>query len=220
MKQNKLSVYGHFTINPFHLNKVLTLNEYHLFDTIRYILESTDLEKRISNSLIKLESHFTNGEQISIAKNNLLKLKFIKLVDVNKKLGTIYSIDYDSILLIIEKINSERNSINRLIIADEYRKSVGLNEINKSKIKEYRNSEFDNKSIIDDRYIFLNQHNTLNTNMDNNLDFQVMLNNLEYKLKDLAISKIEYEKSIIKIKDEALRNNIILNNENGQWITK
>ncbi|MDC1878556.1 hypothetical protein POZ24_00800 [Bacteroides uniformis] len=220
MKQNKLSVYGHFTINPFHLNKVLTLNEYHLFDTIRYILESTDLEKRISNSLIKLESHFTNGEQISIAKNNLLKLKFIKLVDVNKKLGTIYSIDYDSILLIIEKINSERNSINRLIIADEYRKSVGLNEINKSKIKEYRNSEFDNKSIIDDRYIFLNQHNTLNTNMDNNLDFQVMLNNLEYKLKNLAISKIEYEKSIIKIKDEALRNNIILNNENGQWITK
>ena len=220
MEQNKLSVYGHFTINPFHLNKVLTLNEYHLFDTIRYILESTDLEKRISNSLIKLESHFTNGEQISIAKNNLLKLKFIKLVDVNKKLGTIYSIDYDSILLIIEKINSERNSINRLIIADEYRKSVGLNEINKSKIKEYRNSEFDNKSIIDDRYIFLNQHNTLNTNMDNNLDFQVMLNNLEYKLKDLAISKIEYEKSIIKIKDEALRNNIILNNENGQWITK
>mgnify|MGYP001078941176 FL=1 len=220
MKQNKLSVYGHFTINPFHLNKVLTLNEYHLFDTIRYILESTDLEKRISNSLIKLESHFTNGEQISIAKNNLLKLKFIKLVDVNKKLGTIYSIDYDSILLIIEKVNSERNSINRLIIADEYRKSVGLNEINKSKIKEYRNSEFDNKSIIDDRYIFLNQHNTLNTNMDNNLDFQVMLNNLEYKLKNLAISKIEYEKSIIKIKDEALRNNIILNNENGQWITK
>lgn len=220
MKQNKLSVYGHFTINPFHLNKVLTLNEYHLFDTIRYILESTDLEKRILNSLIKLESHFTNGEQISIAKNNLLKLKFIKLVDVNKKLGTIYSIDYDSILLIIEKINSERNSINRLIIADEYRKSVGLNEINKSKIKEYRNSEFDNKSIIDDRYIFLNQHNTLNTNMDNNLDFQVMLNNLEYKLKNLAISKIEYEKSIIKIKDEALRNNIILNNENGQWITK
>ena len=202
------------------MNKVLTLNEYHLFDTIRYILESTDLEKRISNSLIKLESHFTNGEQISIAKNNLLKLKFIKLVDVNKKLGTIYSIDYDSILLIIEKINSERNSINRLIIADEYRKSVGLNEINKSKIKEYRNSEFDNKSIIDDRYIFLNQHNTLNTNMDNNLDFQVMLNNLEYKLKNLAISKIEYEKSIIKIKDEALRNNIILNNENGQWITK
>lgn len=220
MKQNKLSVYGHFTINPFHLNKVLTLNEYHLFDTIRYILESTDLEKRISNSLIKLESHFTNGEQISIAKNNLLKLKFIKLVDVNKKLGTIYSIDYDSILLIIEKINSERNSINRLIIADEYRKSVGLNEINKSKIKEYRNSEFDNKSIIDDRYIFLNQHNTLNTNMDNNLDFQVMLNNLEYKLKNLAISKIEYEKSITKIKDEALRNNIILNNENGQWIAK
>lgn len=220
MKKNKLSIHGHFTINPFHLNKILTLNEYHLFDTIRYILESNDLEKRISNSLIKLESHFTNGEQISIAKNNLVKLKFIKLVDVNKKLGTIYSIDYDSILFIIEKINSERNSINRLIIADEYRKSVGLNEINKSKIKEYRNSEFDNKSIIEDRYIFLNQHKTLNTNMDNNLDFQVMLNNLEYKLKNLAISKIEYEKSITKIKDEALRNNIILNNENGQWIAK
>lgn len=63
MKQNKLSVYGHFTINPFHLNKVLTLNEYHLFDTIRYILESNDLEKRISNNLIKLESHFLMGNK-------------------------------------------------------------------------------------------------------------------------------------------------------------
>lgn len=220
MKQNKLSIYGHFTINPFHLNKVLTLNEYHLFDTIRYILESNDLEKRISNSLIKLESHFTNGEQISIAKNNLVKLKFIKLVDVDKRLGTIYKVDYDSICNILEKINLEKNSVNRLVVADEYRKSVGLNEINKSKIKEYRNSEFDNKSITKDRYVFSNQHNTLNTNIDNNLDYQVMLNNLEYKLKNLAISKIEYEKSIIKIKDEALRNNIILNNENGQWITK
>ena len=47
-----------------------------------------------------------------------------------------------------------------------------------------------------------------------------MLNDLEYKLQNLAISKIEYEKTITKIKDKASRNNIILNNENGKWITK
>lgn len=47
-----------------------------------------------------------------------------------------------------------------------------------------------------------------------------MLNNLEYKLQNLAISKTEYEKTITKIKDEASRNNIILNNENGKWIKK
>lgn len=220
MKQNKLSVYGHFTINPFHLNKVLTLNEYHLFDTIRYILESNDLEKRISNSLIKLESHFLNGEQISNAKNNLVKLKFIKIVNVDKRLGTIYKVNYDSICDIVEKINSEKNSVNRLVIADEYRKSVGLSEINKTKIKEYRNSEFDNKSITKDRYVFSNQNITLSSNIDNSLDYQLMLNNLEYKLQNLAISKTEYKKTITKIKDEASRNNIILNNENGKWITK
>ena len=120
----------------------------------------------------------------------------------------------------MEKINSEKNSVNRLVIADEYRKSVGLSEINKTKIKEYRNSEFDNKSITKDRYVFSNQNITLSSNIDNSLDYQLMLNDLEYKLQNLAISKIEYEKTITKIKDKASRNNIILNNENGKWITK
>ena len=147
-------------------------------------------------------------------------MKFIKIVNVDKRLGTIYKVNYDSICDIVEKINSEKNSVNRLVIADEYRKSVGLSEINKTKIKEYRNSEFDNKSITKDRYVFSNQNITLSSNIDNSLDYQLMLNNLEYKLQNLAISKTEYEKTITKIKDEASRNNIILNNENGKWITK
>lgn len=218
MKHDKLSVYGHFTIDPFHLNKVLTLNEYHLFNTIRYITESTEIEKRISNSLIKLESHFVNGEQISSAKSNLIKLKFIKIVDINRKLGTIYRIDYDSICEITEKINSEKNSIERLILADKYRKSLGLDEINKTKIKEYRNSEFDNRTITKDRYIFSNQSKTTNT--DSKTNFEYELNNLEYKFSSLAISKIEYEKSLIKFKDEATKNNIIVNKENGKWMIK
>lgn len=135
---------GYFTTKPYYLTWVLDEWEERLLETLRFLIEKNgSVPKWISNTLIMCESRFTKPAQITKAKKGLMKLGFIKVVKVNRKLGTLYQIDYKAISNITSKLNAEKNSVKRMEIADEFREENGLNPLNKSKIKNFSSTAFD-----------------------------------------------------------------------------
>lgn len=135
---------GYFTTKPYYLTWVLDEWEERLLETLRFLIEKNgSVPKWISNTLIMCESRFTKPAQITKAKKGLMKLGFIKVVKVNRKLGTLYQIDYKAISNITSKLNAEKNSVKRMEIADEFREENGLNPLNKSKIKNFSGTAFD-----------------------------------------------------------------------------
>lgn len=135
---------GYFTTKPYYLTWVLDEWEERLLETLRFLIEKNgSVPKWISNTLIMCESRFTKPAQITKAKKGLMKLGFIKVVKVNRKLGTLYQIDYKAISNITSKLNAEKNSVKRMEIADEFREENGLNPLNKSKIKIFSGTAFD-----------------------------------------------------------------------------
>ena len=135
---------GYFTTKPYYLTWVLDEWEERLLETLRFLIEKNgSVPKWISNTLIMCESRFTKPAQITKAKKGLMKFGFIKVVKVNRKLGTLYQIDYKAISNITSKLNAEKNSVKRMEIADEFREENGLNPLNKSKIKIFSGTAFD-----------------------------------------------------------------------------
>lgn len=144
---------GHYTINPFHLSKILTPNEYSLFNCIRYLKECYGADKYISNSLILLETSISKEHQLKPLKENLVKMKYISIVSVDRNKGTVYQINYKSIEADVNVLNKELNSVERLRMADRIRTERGLDAINETKIKKYTDSAFDVSIGNPDRYM-------------------------------------------------------------------
>lgn len=156
-KHDILAVCGHYTPNPIHLKKVLTPQEYDLFDLIRY--ENNVSNGYISYSLIQLEIGIIQRNLIAETKRNLIKLGFISIVDENRNKGTKYTVNYGIIKSLVEEINAERNSVNRLRIADRYRIGKGLNSIVGNRIAKFEHTNFD-ISIDVDRFKYNSECNT------------------------------------------------------------
>lgn len=142
-RKDRIADLGHYTINPFHLGKILTPNEYSLFNCIRYLTECYGADKYISNSLILLETSISKEHQLKPLKESLVKMKYISIVSVDRNKGTVYQINYDSIVTDVDALNKELNSVERLRIADRIRAERGLEAINETKIKKYTNTAFD-----------------------------------------------------------------------------
>lgn len=142
--RNPLTLCGCFTIAPYYLHLVLDEWEERLLETLRFLRErGLGTREWISNSLIICESRFTKASQITKAKKALVELGFIKVRRVDRKLGTSYQIDYETISSIIERLNAERNCIRRMEMADGFREERGLPPLNKGKIKKFSGTQFD-----------------------------------------------------------------------------
>lgn len=200
---------GHYTVNPFHLKKVLTESEYTLLDIIRY--ESSISKGYISNTLIELEIGFTKGSSIARLKKNLIALEFIKIIEENKNKGTLYSIDYNVISNIVESLNNERNPINRLIIADNYRTSKGLNSILYKRINKFKDTSFNINNEIN-RYISINN----SSNIKEDIDEIKSLNILYQKLSENKISEEQYRIQTNNIKASS-KYKITFNKTDRKW---
>lgn len=140
-KHDILAKVGHYTINSIHLKKVLTPQEYDFFDLIRY--ENNVSNGFISYSLIQLEIGIIQRNLIADIKRNLIKLGFISIADDNRTKGTRYTINYIVVRDLIKTLNDERNSVNRLRIADKYRTDKDLKSIVDNRIKKFENTNFD-----------------------------------------------------------------------------
>ena len=152
-RKDRIADLGHYTISPFHLGKILTPNEYNLFNCIRYMIECYGAGKHISNSLILLETSISKEHQLKQLKESLVKMRYISIISVDRNKGTVYQINYDSIVADVDALNKELNSVERLRIADRIRTERGLEVINKTKIKNYTNSAFDVSIETPDRYM-------------------------------------------------------------------
>lgn len=205
-----LSKEGHFTINPLHLKKVLTSQEYDLLDLIRY--ENSVSSGYISYSLIQLEIGIVKRDLIANVKRNLIALDFISIVDNCRTKGTKYTINYKVIADLVHQLNNEQNSVNRLKIADRYRTEKRLKSIVSNRIAKFENTNFD-ISVDTDRFI----------NTDTKMNIQVNckevkeLNELYNKFNNKIISERQYKVMSNNIKASA-KEKIIFNKEQKQWI--
>ena len=152
-RKDRIADLGHYTINPFHLSKILTPNECSLLNCIRYMIECYGAEKHISNSLILLETSIAKEHQLKFLKDSLIKMRYINVISVDRNKGTVYRINYDSIVADVDALNKELNSVERLRIADRIRTERGLEAINETKIKKYTDTAFDVSIENPDRYM-------------------------------------------------------------------
>ena len=118
---------------------------------IRYHLECFGENKYISNSLILLETSIAKKQLLPILKVNLEKLGYIQRMQETQK-GTLYKVEYDTIVSDIKVLNEERNALERLRLADNIRTQRGLESINEAKIKAFAGSSFDTDIQLSNRY--------------------------------------------------------------------
>lgn len=207
-KHDILADIGHYTVNNVHLKKVLTPQEFDLFDLIRY--ENNVSNGYISYSLIQLEVGIIQRNLIAEIKRNLIKLGFISIVDNNRIKGTKYTVNYTIVRDIVQVLNNERNSVNRLRIADNYRTNKGLKSIVGNRISKFENTNFD-ISVDVDRF----EKNEENKQV--NCKEVILLNNLFEKLKNKEITERQYNVQSNNIKASA-KQRIIFNKDKNQWI--
>lgn len=209
-KHDILADIGHYTVNNVHLKKVLTPQEFDLFDLIRY--ENNVSNGYISYTLIQLEVGIIQRNLIAEIKRNLIKLGFISIVDNNRIKGTKYTVNYTVVRDIVQVLNNERNSVNRLRIADQYRTNKGLKSIVGNRITKFGNTNFDisvdvNRFVIDEN----------NINKQVNCKEVTELNRLYEKLSNGEITETQYKVQSNNIKASA-KQKIIFNKDNNQWI--
>lgn len=209
-KRDILSTKGYYTINPIHLKKVLTTQEYDLFDLIRY--ENNVSDGYISYSLIQLEIGIIQRNLIADVKRNLIKLGFITVVNDSRTKGTKYAVNYTIVANLIETLNNERNSVNRLRIANKYRTERGLNSIVDNRINKFENTNFD-ISIDVDR--FTNINNKPIEQINNKQVYE--LNNLFLSYSNGNITERQYKVQSNNIK-ASTDQKIIFDNQNKTWI--
>lgn len=209
-KRDILSTKGYYTINPIHLKKVLTTQEYDLFDLIRY--ENNVSDGYISYSLIQLEINIIQRNLIADVKRNLIKLGFITVVEDNRNRGTKYAVNYPVVANLVEILNNERNSVNRLRIADKYRTERGINSIVDNRIKKFENTNFD-ISVDVDRFTSINNKPIEQVN---NKQLQE-LNRLLKSYLDGNITERQYKVQSNNIK-ASTDQKIIFDNQNKTWI--
>lgn len=207
-KHDILADIGHYTVNNVHLKKVLTPQEFDLFDLIRY--ENNVSNGYISYTLIQLEVGIIQRNLIAEIKRNLIKLGFISIVDNNRIKGTKYTVNYTIVRDIVQVLNNERNSVNRLRIADNYRTNKGLKSIVGNRISKFENTNFD-ISVDVDRF----EKNEENKQV--NCKEVILLNNLFEKLKNKEITERQYNVQSNNIKASA-KQRIIFNKDKNQWI--
>lgn len=209
-KRDILSTKGYYIINPIHLKKVLTTQEYDLFDLIRY--ENNVSDGYISYSLIQLEINIIQRNLIADVKRNLIKLGFITVVEDNRNRGTKYAVNYPVVANLVEILNNERNSVNRLRIADKYRTERGINSIVDNRIKKFENTNFD-ISVDVDRFTSINNKPIEQVN---NKQLQE-LNRLLKSYLDGNITERQYKVQSNNIK-ASTDQKIIFDNQNKTWI--
>ncbi|MCS3009502.1 hypothetical protein NXX98_16755 [Bacteroides thetaiotaomicron] len=207
-KHDILADIGHYTVNNVHLKKVLTPQEFDLFDLIRY--ENNVSNGYISYTLIQLEVGIIQRNLIAEIKRNLIKLGFISIVDNNRTKGTKYTVNYTVVRDIVQVLNNEHNSVNRLRIADQYRTNKGLNSIVGNRISKFENTNFD-ISVDVDRF----EKNEENKQV--NCKEVILLNTLFEKLKNKEITERQYNVQSNNIKASA-KQRIIFNKDKNQWI--
>ena len=207
-KHDILADIGHYTVNNVHLKKVLTPQEFDLFDLIRY--ENNVSNGYISYTLIQLEVGIIQRNLIAEIKRNLIKLGFISIVDNNRTKGTKYTVNYTVVRDIVQVLNNEHNSVYRLRIADQYRTNKGLNSIVGNRISKFENTNFD-ISVDVDRF----EKNEENKQV--NCKEVILLNTLFEKLKNKEITERQYNVQSNNIKASA-KQRIIFNKDKNQWI--
>ena len=207
-KHDILADIGHYTVNNVHLKKVLTPQEFDLFDLIRY--ENNVSNGYISYTLIQLEVGIIQRNLIAEIKRNLIKLGFISIVENNRTKGTKYTVNYTVVRDIVQVLNNEHNSVNRLRIADQYRTNKGLNSIVGNRISKFENTNFD-ISVDVDRF----EKNEENKQV--NCKEVILLNTLFEKLKNKEITERQYNVQSNNIKASA-KQRIIFNKDKNQWI--
>ena len=207
-KHDILADIGHYTVNNVHLKKVLTPQEFDLFDLIIY--ENNVSNGYISYTLIQLEVGIIQRNLIAEIKRNLIKLGFISIVDNNRTKGTKYTVNYTVVRDIVQVLNNEHNSVNRLRIADQYRTNKGLNSIVGNRISKFENTNFD-ISVDVDRF----EKNEENKQV--NCKEVILLNTLFEKLKNKEITERQYNVQSNNIKASA-KQRIIFNKDKNQWI--
>ena len=220
---------GYFTTKPYYLTWVLDEWEERLLETLRFLTEKNgDVPKWISNSLIICESRFTKSTQITKAKKGLIDLGFIKIVKVNRKLGTLYQIDYPTISSITDKLNAEKNSVKRMGIADEFRKERGLHPLNESRIKKFSGTPFANsREEIPSVYVeqekaqrpatveTLNEKTIEEKRVER--DYLQEFNELQADFAQQIISKWDLKEGQEKILQEAKASGIIIIKEKDEY---
>ena len=209
-KHDMLSIQGYYTINPIHLKKVLTSQEFDLFDLIRY--ENNVADGYISYSLIQLEIGIIQRNLIAEIKRNLITLDFITVVNNSKTKGTRYTVNYKVVAELVKSLNEEHNSVNRLRIADNYRTNKGLKSIVGNRITKFENTNFD-ISVDVDRFVI--DENRINKQV--NCKEVTELNRLYEKLSNGEITETQYKVQSNNIKASA-KQKIIFNKDNNQWI--
>lgn len=209
-KHDVLAECGHYTVNNIHLKKVLTPQEFDFFDLVRY--ENNISNGYISYSLIQLEIGIIQRNLIAEIKRNLIKLGFISIVDDSRTKGTKYTVNYTIVRDIVQVLNSERNSVNRLRIADKFRIDKGLKSIVGNRITKFENTNFD-ISVDVDRFVI--DENKINEQV--NCKEVVELNRLYEKLSNGEITETQYKVQSNNIKASA-KQKIIFNKDDNQWI--
>ena len=137
--EKKLLELGLYVSLPINAQVLFTQSERDVLNTIRHL---NNIGKRpISLSLFRVYTGLSD-RTIRCALKSLLELGFIERGSVCKS-GTYYKVLFKRFGGAIMRLNSERNPISRLRLADTLR-GVG-HEINGSLIKEFENTEFDTK---------------------------------------------------------------------------
>lgn len=130
---------GVYVVFPINLQLLLTQSERDVLNTIRHF--HCLGHKAISTTLLRVYTGL--GERtIQRALDSLISLKVLKRGKICKA-GTHYDVLYKTFGPLVKRLNNERNPIERLRIADDFR-GIG-NEIHKSLIQEFENSSFDTR---------------------------------------------------------------------------
>lgn len=128
---------GLYIANPINLNILLTQNEKDVLNAIRHNKNSK--QHYISNSALRLTTGLSENT-VRKARDKLLQLGFIEKDGVST-LGIDYKIKYGTLCQKLERLNQEKNPVQRLILADKLR-GCGQH-IHQKLIKQFVGSEFD-----------------------------------------------------------------------------
>lgn len=210
-KKDKIASLGHFIINPFHLGKVLTLQEMAVFNLIRY--QNNVSSGYVSYTLIQLETNIKKRQLIADIKKNLIKIGFVSIVNESRTKGTLYQVNVDAVCEIIKKLNEENNCVSRLKIADKYRTDKGLESILTSSIKQFEGTNFD-ITFNNNRFIIGDKEKPKVTAINKVID---ELNRMYNDFVNEKISDRQYKTQHYNLRAKQ-REKIIFNEEYKQWI--
>ena len=127
---------GLYVTYPINFNTFLTQSERDVLNAIRHCLNVG--RRHISISVFRLMTGLSENN-ITKARDTLLKLDIIKK-GKETTIGTEYTIKYETLCPIVDKLNKEKNPIQRLIDADKFRGKG--REINQKLITEFEESEY------------------------------------------------------------------------------